>query len=163
MKQNQSSDDLLVSIRRYTAHLGRPPTVSEVEDDDIFTSDLSVYHQQFGSWIAALTAAKIGFAHSSGETTLADATQTDLQSLSDPDWARLREQIITFDGEVCQYCGTSRSTHRSEFNTDLHVHQIAPLTQFCVDHCEFDANPSPSTLITLCRLCHAHIEKVAME
>lgn len=132
-----------------------------MREDDIFTFGLSVYRQQFGSWSAALTAADLDIDQWNGETTLTDAGRLTLKSLAEPDWPTLRAQTLEADGEVCRRCGLSQSEHYAAFNAGLHVHLISPLTQFCVDHCGFDTEPTLSTLITLCGPCHAQLEGVA--
>jgi len=47
MKRKKLLDNPIVSIRRYTTCLERPPTVGEVEDVDVLSSDHSTCRCQF--------------------------------------------------------------------------------------------------------------------
>ena len=47
MKTKNTLGDQLGSIRRYTAHFGRPPIAGEVENIDIFRLDFLAYRCQF--------------------------------------------------------------------------------------------------------------------
>ena len=48
---NQYSDrELVESLRKFAAQLGRPPTASEVNDDSEYTAGLNTYTRRFGSW-----------------------------------------------------------------------------------------------------------------
>lgn len=50
MARKYTDEELIESIQQFAAHLGRPPTASEVNDDSTFTMGLNTYVRRFGSW-----------------------------------------------------------------------------------------------------------------
>ena len=50
MPRKYTDQELVESVHEFTAHLGRSPTASEVNNDSEFTAGLNTYVRRFGSW-----------------------------------------------------------------------------------------------------------------
>lgn len=75
------------------------------------------------------------------------------------DWRKIRSERVQKDGEQCVICNASQQEHYRRYDTDLHVHHIAPGSEFKTDdgiHNE-EANQI-SNVVTLCSPCHSRHE-----
>jgi len=50
MPKKYSDQELVESVHKFAAHLGRSPTASDVHEDSEFTMGLNTYIRRFGSW-----------------------------------------------------------------------------------------------------------------
>lgn len=65
-------------------------------------------------------------------------------------WDRIRKIVLKQDGEQCIKCGILRGDHKNEYDQDLHVDHITPLSEFD----DWREAHKFSNLQTLCVKCH---------
>jgi 5-methylcytosine-specific restriction endonuclease McrA len=71
-------------------------------------------------------------------------------------WDEMRKKALERDSNQCQICGQTQAEHYEEYDKDIHVHHIKPISTFEEPE---DANTLPN-LVTLCYTHHREWEGV---
>jgi len=160
-----SREELLEEIHRLAKRLGRPPVVSDLQEEGRFS--IRGYLREFGGWDTAITTAgyepHTPFSGSDHPNWVGASKRERLWYGSN--WNKRRQSALERDSHECQHpgCQLSSDTHRDDFYGSLHVHHIIPLRSFQNDNgvIDYEQAHTLNNLVTLCVEHHAQWEEIS--
>jgi hypothetical protein len=138
-------EQLQEALRELSRAVGRPPTAEMMNDRGQFS--VYPYLRRWGTWNDALRAAGFGINKAWGGV----AGVLDYG----PDWPDRRREALERDDWSCVLCNYSNDAHVERYGQGLDVHHRRKFRSF---ESAREANRLEN-LVTLCRDCHANVER----